>query len=325
MIRSCSRRYVAVYMGSPLKHKHLIFVTGKGGVGRSTVALALGLMAARRGKRTIVAELAGNDQLQRAFGLPGGDTFAEIELAPKLFTIAIESQNAMEEYLRLKLPGATGSALAQSKLFNAFAMATPGMRELLSIGKVWELSQPQRRTREADGYDFVVVDAPATGHGAAILRTPRTFSEIARVGPIAHQASKIAATLADPEFTGVVAVTTAEEMPVNEAFDVRDQLAADGLALDAVVLNGLLADRFSERDVDLIRRCRRAGQLDAGVGAALDAALSQHARRHTQRPQQQRVREAFAEQLMELPLLYVPRIDQAAIGTLADALEEQLA
>src|ERR1700759_4906976 len=103
----------------------------------------------------------------------------------------------MEEYLRVKT-GAVGQALGASKLFNAFAMATPGMRELLSVGKVWELSQHERRTDDAAAYDLVIVDSPAAGHGAAILRTPRTFAEIAKVGPIAHQAGTIAQTIADP-------------------------------------------------------------------------------------------------------------------------------
>ena len=110
----------------------------------------------------------------------------------------------MDEYLRIKT-GRLGQALGSSRLFQAFAMATPGMRELLSIGKVWELAQLERQTRAA-AYDLVVVDAPATGHGIGILRTPRTFADIARVGPIARQGRTIATTIADPGFTAVVAV-----------------------------------------------------------------------------------------------------------------------
>src|SRR5207248_4677750 len=136
-------------------------------------------------------------------------------LAPDLFTISIEPERAMDEYLRVKA-GVLGHAVGSSRLFRALAMATPGMRELLSIGKVWELAQLQRRTRGAAPYDLVIVDAPATGHGVGVLRTPRTFADIARVGPVAHQARTIAATIADRAFTGVVAVATPEEMPVNE-------------------------------------------------------------------------------------------------------------
>src|SRR5207248_3895292 len=120
---------------------------------------------------------------------------------------------------------------------------TPGMRELLSIGKVWELAQLNRRTRGAAPYDLVIVDAPATGHGVGLLRTPRTFAEIARVGPIAHQGRTIAETIADSEFTGVIAVATPEEMPVNETMTLADELARDELPLDLVIVNALYPAR----------------------------------------------------------------------------------
>ena len=195
-----------------LDRRRLIFVTGKGGVGKSTVATALGLLAAKHGRRTIVAELASQQRVGDSLGRSAA-VFEEVQLADGLHTISIDPESAMEEYLRVKT-GVVGQALGSSRLFGAFAMATPGMRELLSIGKVWELAQLQRRTSGADVYDLVIVDSPATGHGIGILRTPRTFAEIARVGPIANQAQKIAATIADPTFTSVVAVSTASEMPV---------------------------------------------------------------------------------------------------------------
>ena len=111
--------------------RRLIFVTGKGGVGKSTVATALGLVAARRGLRTIVAELASQERVQGLFGENDArEQFRELELAPGLFTISIDPQRAMEEYLRVKA-GPFGHALGSSRLFQAFAMATPGMRELL--------------------------------------------------------------------------------------------------------------------------------------------------------------------------------------------------
>jgi len=167
-----------------LLDKRLVFVTGKGGVGKSTVATALGLLAARQGLRTIVAELASQERVQGVFSDDGErEPFRELELAPGLFTISIDPQHAMEEYLRVKV-GPFGQMLGASRLFQAFAMATPGMRELLSIGKVWELAQLDRRTRGAAPYDLVIVDAPATGHGVGLLRTPKTFAEIARVTPV---------------------------------------------------------------------------------------------------------------------------------------------
>src|SRR5947209_3652461 len=241
-----------------LLDRRLVFATGKGGVGKSTVATALGLLAARGGRRTIVAELSGQERVQRAFDRDV-EPFAEAELAPGLFTISIDPQHAMAEYLHLRV-GALGGVLASSRLFGAFAMATPGMRELLSIGKVWELAQFERRSRGCDPYDLVIVDAPATGHGVGILRTPRTFAEIARVGPIARQGATIASTIADPQFTAIVAVTTAEEMPVNETLAAAQAIGDEGLTLSGVIVQPLYPTRFDAAEAARLEGLGAAGE-----------------------------------------------------------------
>lgn len=308
---------------SRLLERRLIFVTGKGGVGKSTVATALGLLAARRGLRTIVAELAAQDRVRQALAHDQRHTFKEIEVAENLFTISIDPEHAMSEYLRVKT-GAVGQALGHSRLFQAFAMATPGMRELLSIGKVWELSQHERRTDGADAYDLVILDSPAAGHGVGILRTPRSFAEIARVGPIAHQAGSIAATVHDPAFTAVIAVATAEEMPVNETLWLRDALAGEDLPLDATIVNACYPERFSGDEPDEIERARRRSRSPL-KRAALEAALSEHARRRIQREQLERLREGLGTELIELPLLFTEQIGRPELEQLADALDAGLA
>jgi anion-transporting ArsA/GET3 family ATPase len=301
--------------------RRLIFVTGKGGVGKSTVATALGLAAAEHGLRTVVAELAGQGRIPQAFGR-SGEPFEEIELAPGLFSISIEPQLAMEEYLQVKA-GALAGMLAQSRLFGAFAMATPGMRELLSIGKIWELAQLERRTRGAAPYDLVIVDAPATGHGVGILRTPQTFADIARVGPIAHQGAAIAHTIADPTFTAVLAVTSAEEMPVNETLAAADALAAEGLRLSAVVVNALYPERFSDEEVATLSTGSEADgdRLARGAQAAVIAAIAEHDRVRAQREQVDRLRGGLPDtELVELPYLFVPARGSEELGVLAERL-----
>jgi anion-transporting ArsA/GET3 family ATPase len=302
--------------------KRLLFVTGKGGVGKSTVAIALGLLAARRGLRTIVAELASQERVQGLFIDGGREQFRELELAAGLFTISIDPQQAMEEYLRVKA-GAIGQALGSSRLFQAFAMATPGMRELLSIGKVWELAQLNRRTRGGAPYDLVIVDAPATGHGIGLLRTPRTFADIARVGPIAHQGRTIADTIADSEFTGVIALATPEEMPVNETMTLADELARDQLPLDLVIVNALYPARFEPAEIAELGAALTKTR-SALARSALRAALSEHARAATQREQRDRLRERVDGRLVELPFVFADHIGRAALERLADALEAQL-
>jgi anion-transporting ArsA/GET3 family ATPase len=305
-----------------LLDRRLIFVTGKGGVGKSTVAIALGLLAARRGLRTIVAELSSQDRIRQAFA-QAGETFEEVQLRPGLFTISIDPESAMEEYLRVKT-GAVGQVLGSSRLFGAFAMATPGMRELLSIGKLWELSQPQRRTADRDVYDLVIVDSPATGHGVGILRTPRTFAEIARVGPIAHQGRVIAATIADSEFTAVVAVTTPEETPVNETLWLRQALEQEGLRLDTVIVNARYPQRFAVAERAALESARRRARSPL-VGAALAAALSEQTRAELQRQELERLRDGIAAPLIELPYLFTEQVGPPELERLADALDTGLA
>jgi anion-transporting ArsA/GET3 family ATPase len=139
-------------------------------------------VAARAGRRTIVAEVARRDDVHRALGGEEGG-WDETPLRDGLFALSVDPQRAMEEYLadQLSRPARRGArVLAALRLPRR---ATPGMRELLTVGKLWELAQPERRTPGAEAYDLVIVDAPATGHGLALLDAPRTFGEVAAAGP----------------------------------------------------------------------------------------------------------------------------------------------
>jgi anion-transporting ArsA/GET3 family ATPase len=309
---------------SGLSDKRLLFLTGKGGVGKSTVAIALGIAAARRGRRTIVAELTGQDRAAVAFGHSDGSSGArELQLAPDLATISIEPQHALEEYLQLKA-GPLGDVLAGSRSFHGFVSATPGMRELLALGKAWELAQEQRRTKDARPYDLVIVDAPATGHGLATLRTPRTFAEIAKVGPIASQGRTLDAFFTDPRVVGVVAVALAEEMPVNETLLLQRQLREElGIELAQTVVNALVPDRLGPRQAATVSRAL-SPERSPLVRAALESARSEHVRARAQREQVRRLGAGLGAAPFELPYLFTPSVDRAGLELLADALEPLL-
>jgi anion-transporting ArsA/GET3 family ATPase len=276
-------------MGDPialLDHR-LLFVTGKGGVGKSTVAAALGALAAAQGQRVVVAEVHRRADVEHVVTAAGADH------------VSIDPQEAMEEYLVDQLPRPLAELLKSSRAFGYLAAATPGMRELLTAGKLWELAQDVRRTPGASPYDLVVVDAPATGHGLALLEAPRTFAAAAKVGPIARQGGVIDAMLSDPAQTGVVAVTTAEEMPVNETFALRDGLhAAIGTAPALVVVNGLRPDRLTNAEA------ARLVQDDVRDHAAVRAALDMHAHAREQRSQLARLRRGIDAPTVTLPFQF---------------------
>jgi anion-transporting ArsA/GET3 family ATPase len=269
-------------------------VTGKGGVGKTTVAAALGLVAARRGQRTIVAEVARRDDVSRALG---GEGIQEEELAPGLHHVSIDPERAMELYLTDQLPSALAELLSSSRTFTYLAAATPGMRELLTVGKVWELAQEDRRAPGATPYDLVVLDAPATGHGVAILSAPRTFARTARVGRIARQGRTIDAMVTDPARTGVVAVARPEEMPVTETLSLEDALRDEvGLDVGLVVANAVLPQRFSAAE---------AVALEAAPdGPEVRAARHAGARARAQRTQLRRLRRGARAPVATLPFVF---------------------
>jgi anion-transporting ArsA/GET3 family ATPase len=312
--------------------KRLIFITGKGGVGKSTVSAALGVAAVRQGKRTIICEVAQQERIARVFQRQGVG-YHETEIAPELFAFSIDPQRALEEYLQLQIRiRPLYELLFKNRVFTYFAAATPGLRELVTVGKVWELAQLDRRVKRGDKYDLVIVDAPATGHGLGLLRTPKTFGDIARVGPIKRQADTIYEFVTDRSLTGVCAVAWPEEMPVNETLDLQRNLKADlGMSLDRIVMNGIYPDLFSDDEAEAIRaRYRQEVDRNGRDGievvrrAALRAALSEHGRARSHQEQLQRLEEGSRQDVVELPFLFEPALDMTAVEKLADQLEKAL-
>lgn len=298
-----------------LLDKRLAFVTGKGGVGKTTVAYALGLAAAAAGKKTIVCEIAAQERGSELFGRPPIG-FNETLLADDLWGISIDPDRMVREYLEVLLPvRAMASLLYRSNLFTYLAAATPGLQEVVSIGKAYELTLDVRRA-PGDGrvYDLVIVDAPATGHGIGFLEAPGTFRRIARGGPLADQASRIERMITDEDKSGVGIVATPEEMAVNESADLAAGLEAAGVALDELFVNGLFPERFSASELDDIRTARE--QLPS---AALDAAVAEAERAGAQRIELERLRTVLpGVPVHELPFLFTGEIGETELRELAE-------
>lgn len=311
---------------SSLLDKRLIFVTGKGGVGKSTVSAALAMAASGRGKRTIVCEVAEQERMSRYFHREGVG-FEETELRENVYAISIDPDKSLEQYLRLQIKiKPLADLLFSSRIFHYFAAAAPGMKELVTVGKAWELAQPERMVKKSSRYDLVIVDAPATGQGISMLRTPKLAADIARVGPVKRQGNTMHNFITDRRITGVVAVALPEEMPVTETIELEQRLKSDvGMDLDLVFMNGLYPKRFTKSETaELEREYPENGNGSTEkmvLRAALRSALSESKRERMQCEQLGRLKREIRCDTAELPFLFEEEFDVEHFQALAKPIE----
>jgi anion-transporting ArsA/GET3 family ATPase len=304
--------------------RRLIFVTGKGGVGKTSVAAALAILSSRHGRRTLVCEMDAKGSLAAAFDAPSLG-FEPHELEPGLFAMAMNTEDALREYLRLfvKIP-----LLAKigplARTFDFVADAAPGVKEILAVGKLCY------EVRERN-YDTVIVDAEATGHILAQIGAPKVIRDLVQVGLVHDQTDWMLDILQDPRTTGVAVVTTPEEMPVTETLGLLDRMEPEtGVAPTAVVANRVLPALFDRRQSEVVDQLDSAEPIliDAvgrGIGAVLEAARITDARRRVGAGHLDRLR----RDAPELPILIVPELFTRATGRrvvalVADALAEEL-
>ncbi len=220
----------------------LVFVTGKGGVGKTTVAAALAQLAGRRGNRVLVCEMDRSDALTTQLEAdPVG--FTPREVTPGVFAMTMDTEASLREYLKLQLRvPIVGKIGGLARALDFVATAAPGVRDILAIGKLcYEVRERH--------YDVVIVDAPASGHVVGLLSAPQAINELVKVGPIRDQTDWMVEILRDPGRTGAVIVTTPEEMPVEETLELAGRLSRETVVpLSAVVVNRVLPELFGTRE-----------------------------------------------------------------------------
>ena len=304
--------------------RRLVFVTGKGGVGKTSVAAALAHLAALRGKRTLVCEMDAKGSLADAFDATGFG-FEPREIEPNLFAMTMNTEDSLREYLRLfvKVPF-LGKIGPLARTFDFVADAAPGVKEILAVGKLcYEVRERH--------YDLVIVDAEASGHIVAQIGAPMVIRDLVKVGLVRDQTDWMLDILHDTDVTGVAVVTTPEEMPVTETLGLLERLTDQtGVEPTTLIANRVLPALFDRRQSSVVERLDQAESVlvDAagrGVIAVLDAARITDARRRVGAQHLERLRREAAS----LPMLIVPELFTRATGRrvvtlVAEALAEEL-
>jgi anion-transporting ArsA/GET3 family ATPase len=307
--------------GPALDQRRLLFVLGKGGTGKSTVAAAIGVAHARAGRRTLLVEVAGQQRLSRLFDSAKVGHHHETRLAPDLYGISIDAEHATEEYLsgQLRMRPLV-ELLTHSKAFHTFAQAAPGLAELVTMGKIWSLAIALRDNGRAPVWERLVVDCPATGHGIALLEAAGNVEDLAAGGPIRDQAARINEVVRHPAATGIAVVARPEELAVAEAVEAAQTLVRDGMPVAAAILNGVRAERFSSADEPALEAAAGGGAAGP-VREAATAALRHLELQRADAGYRERIA-ATGLPVIDLPRLVCRRFDLAALEALAGALRD---
>ncbi len=301
--------------------KRLIIIGGKGGVGRTTVAVALATLLARQGKRVLLAHVRSKQRIDQMLGCETVDE--EIRLAePNLWVVNMTPEAALREkgllVLRFK---AIYNAVMENRLVKYFLRAVPSLNEYAMLGKVWY------HTTEMEGerprFDTVVMDGPAMGHLITMLRIPQVILDTVPDGPLTSDAREARKLLRDPRRTGMWIVTLAEEMPVQEAIELFEITGADlRIHPELVVANALYPDLF-DREPWLLTALKSLRE-HRGVKPLLRTARMIASRRHINRRYLELLSRRIPLPLIPLPHLFVSQMDRSAVDQLASSMEAVL-
>ncbi len=299
--------------------RRLVVVTGKGGTGKSTVAAAVGLAAARRGLRTLLIETGGAEGLARLLGHHRA-RYRTLPIADGLHLLSMNAHEALEDYAvrQLKLRSLY-RLVFRNRVIGPFMDTVPGLPDIIQLGKVWDLEQEQ--SHDQPFWDLLVLDAPATGHGLTMLGAPQAMMDVTRSGPFHANAERVHDLISDPAKTAIVLTTLPEPLPVNELLQLYRGLGPAQAQVVACVVNQLELSPFAP--LDSWERARPALRVHDAPGWAEQVALTDHWVGTIRRQQGavERLAEALPAPMIELPYRYSRRLELWDLQALAERFD----
>jgi anion-transporting ArsA/GET3 family ATPase len=313
-----------------LLDKRLLFFTGKGGVGKSTVAAATALLAAEHGQRVLCVEVDAKGNLTGHFEQPEVG-FEPREVYPGVSAMVMRTEESLKEYLKLNLRvPVLGRLGPMARVFDFVATAAPGVKEILTVGKVcWEVRESIEGRAD---WDLVVVDAAATGHIIGQLDAPSAIQDLVQVGPVRSQTDWMVELLSDPHITALNIVATPEEMPVNETIELVDRAREElDVPLGMIVVNRVLPELFTRADEEVFAALTDDAAMSvlterAGPGSVdvLEAARLATSLRRTRATHLTRLRETVDLPMVYLPFQFVRDSGLRVTRMVAEALGQEL-
>jgi anion-transporting ArsA/GET3 family ATPase len=303
---------------STLADKRFVLVTGKGGVGKTTVCAAEALAIAAKGKRVLVAMCNAKERLSTMLGsAPIGSDI--VPVADNVWAVNMQPEKALHEYGLLVLHSrALARTLFENKYAHAFLRAVPGMQEWSMLGKAW-WHTTETRSDGSRRYDVVILDAPATGHGLDMLRVPKVIIDVMPPGLLRRDAERAWTLFRDPATCAIVLVALPEEMPTTETIELAGALREMGLPIGRVVVNGVLPPLFSPEERTTLTDLPVI-EVKSGADAAVAAGRDRAAREILQAESLNRLSRSLAVAPSFLPLLFEDAANPEAIRRLARRL-----